>query len=440
MVVAAAMILVGCQAPIRSAPEGAIGASIGAPIGTEALLKRHHLSGARAGFLLFDLNNGDRVSARNENEAFIPASTAKVPTTVAALNILGPGYRFQTRLLVNGELKDGVLSGDLYLKGGGDPLLSPQDLMGLAGQLGDVGISRISGRFYFDTSFLKSIRQIEPNQPDDARYNPGLGALSLDFNQILNRQAGGQDNEYLPVHKPGLRAAQVFRMMARLVGVELPEPTAAITPNDARVLARINSAALVDIVRLALQHSNNMVAELIGQVAARKIGGRALDLTESSAVLNNWLKDRLVATSWDGFHLPNHSGLTSKARVTPSQMASIIRFAAHQRFGGWRYLSLLPVSGFRESFRSRFRGPAAELRVWAKTGTLKYAKGITGIMFTNSDRNLAFALYVTDFKKRKAYDEPGAAKTPGIESLAEKWIGRAEAFEEDLIREWIAGF
>lgn len=425
------MLMASCQGLDGSARE--------TPSGAGALRQHHGLSGSRVGFLLLDLKTGERVAARNENDLFIPASTAKVPTTVAALNILGPGYQFQTRLFVSGDLKDGVLEGDLYLKGGGDPLLSPQDLMGLAGRLGDVGIKKITGGFYYDTSFLVRAGQIEESQPTDARYNPGVGALSLDFNQILNRGDSSQDNEYLPVKNPGLRAAQVFRLMARLVGVELPEPTAAITPNDSHVLARIKSPALVDIVRLALEHSNNMVAELIGQVAARKLTGRTMSLKQSSAALKNWLTDRLVATSWNGLYLPNHSGLASKARVSPAQMASIIRFAAHRRFDGRRYLALLPASGFRESFRSRFRGKAAELRVWAKTGTLKYAKGITGFLFTKSGRHLAFVLYVTDFKKRSSYERALTAKTLEIEAQAEEWIERAEAFEEDLIGEWIAG-
>ncbi|MCH7865073.1 MAG: BrxA/BrxB family bacilliredoxin [Proteobacteria bacterium] len=193
-------------------------------------------------------------------------------------------------------------------------------------------------------------------------------------------------------------------------------------------------------VRLALEHSNNMVTELIGQVAARHLDGEAKDLAGGALTLSRWLRKRLPDTAWDGFRLPNHSGLSSKARVTPRQMAAIVRLAAGRRYGGGGYLSLLPASGLGDSMHGRFRDPATALKIWAKTGTLKYAKGFTGILFTQQGRQVAFALYVTDFRKRLIYDVTTDALEPAPAARAEDWIRRAEALEEDLVREWIIGF
>jgi D-alanyl-D-alanine carboxypeptidase/D-alanyl-D-alanine-endopeptidase (penicillin-binding protein 4) len=155
--------------------------------------------------------------------------------------------------------------------------------------------------------------------------------------------------------------------------------------------------------------------------------------------LSRWLRKRLPDTAWDGFRLANHSGLSSKARVTPRQMAAIVRLAAHRRHGGGSYLSLLPASGLRDSMRGRFRDPTTALKIWAKTGTLKYAKGLVGVFFAASGRPVAFALFVTDFAKRRVYDAAANAQSPAVADPAEDWIRRAEALEEDLLREWILG-
>ncbi|MFQ5765895.1 MAG: D-alanyl-D-alanine carboxypeptidase/D-alanyl-D-alanine-endopeptidase, partial [Rhodospirillales bacterium] len=452
---------------------------------------RHRLSDASVGYVLYELAGGRTLAARNEHAPFIPASTAKVATTVAALNILGPDYRFETRVLATGEVEDGVLKGNLYLQGTGDPLLQPQDLLGLAQRLRDLGVTAVEGGFHYDASFLKTTARIDAGQPESAGYNPGVGALSLDFNQtllswrrgaepgtarafetpafdeagpglgdtdpgpgrhlvhvgpvgasrwLLSPMAPAEGAQFLPVKRPGLRTARVFRRLAKLVGVTLPEPTAAPAPGDARPLARVGSLALVDVVRQALEHSNNMVAELIGQVAARRLTGEAAGLADGANALAGWLKAQLADVSWEGFRLVNHSGLSSAARASPAQMAAIVRFAAGQRYGGWSYPALLPAAGMRDALGGRFHDPATALRVWAKTGTLKYAKGLAGLLHTQQDRRLAFALYVTDFAKRRVYDEATNVQAPDVVAAADEWIARAEAFEEDLVREWILQF
>jgi D-alanyl-D-alanine carboxypeptidase/D-alanyl-D-alanine-endopeptidase (penicillin-binding protein 4) len=492
-VLVAVIVTSGCEVP-SGAGRGITAVHVytaPVPVGTDVLIQRHDLSGVHVGYVLYDLKTGAKLAGRNGNQPFIPASTAKVPTTVAALNVLGPDYRFETRLLATGDIVGGVINGNLYLQGGADPLLQPQDLMALAQQLKDAGISGLSGRFFYDTSFLRETNRIDAEQPANARYNPGVDALSLDFNQTLltwrrKDQAGtvesfetpvfdetgpglaasdpgpGRDiiyagpagpgrwllsptapvegSAYLPVKEPGLRTARVFRRLASMIGVELPDPEAAVAPPGIRVVGGVGSLPLVDIVRQSLEHSNNVVAELIGQVAGRRLAGKPGTLAETSRALTGWLKSRLPTITWDGFALPNHSGLSAAARVTPEQMAAIIRFAVDQRYGGWSYAALLPASGMRDAMRGRLRDPTTALRVWGKTGTLKYAKGLTGILFTQQGRQVAFALFIADFEKRRAYDAADNVEAPEVAAQADAWIRQVEALEEAIVREWIIQF
>ncbi len=77
---------------------------------------------------------------------FVPASAQKIFTAASALSVLGADYRFETRLFRQDEVKEGILQGDLYLKGGGDPSLTTADLKKLAFQLSRTGIKNHSGR------------------------------------------------------------------------------------------------------------------------------------------------------------------------------------------------------------------------------------------------------------------------------------------------------
>lgn len=81
-----------------------------------------------------------------------PASTIKLLTTLAALDLLGPQYRWNTNLYTDGQIKNGLLKGNLYLRGSGDPKLVPEELEQMMKSLRDLGIQRIDGNLIFDRS------------------------------------------------------------------------------------------------------------------------------------------------------------------------------------------------------------------------------------------------------------------------------------------------
>ena len=81
-----------------------------------------------------------------------PASTIKLLTTLAALDLLGPQYRWNTNLYTDGQIKNGLLKGNLYLRGSGDPKLVPEELEQMMKSLRALGIQRIDGNLIFDRS------------------------------------------------------------------------------------------------------------------------------------------------------------------------------------------------------------------------------------------------------------------------------------------------
>lgn len=115
------------------------------------------LASAAIGLCVLD-SVGRVVFEHNARTAFIPASTLKTITTGTALEILGPEFRFQTQVKSSSPIAEGILNGDLVVRGGADPMLSLEDLTRWAAELKQKGLKRITGSVIGDGKFLSGSR------------------------------------------------------------------------------------------------------------------------------------------------------------------------------------------------------------------------------------------------------------------------------------------
>jgi len=97
-------------------------------------------------------HTGKSVLEWRAQNAMNPASTMKIITTLAGLDVLGPQYRWQTKIFTDGFIRQGILKGNLYLQGSGDPKLIPEELAKLMKDLQALGIQKIDGNLFFDRS------------------------------------------------------------------------------------------------------------------------------------------------------------------------------------------------------------------------------------------------------------------------------------------------
>ncbi|OIR08948.1 D-alanyl-D-alanine carboxypeptidase DacC precursor [mine drainage metagenome] len=157
----------------------------------------------------------------NAQRPMSPASTMKLLTTFAALDLLGPAYTWKTEAYIDGDLKDGVLSGNLILKGYGDPKFTIEQFWLWLGELRARGLREIRGDLILDRSYF----DLPPYDPgnfdaDPMRaYNVGPDALLLNFNTLRLR--------YMP-DGAGLKVVSE----PPLDGVTLDNQ---LTPNDSKV-------------------------------------------------------------------------------------------------------------------------------------------------------------------------------------------------------------
>jgi D-alanyl-D-alanine carboxypeptidase/D-alanyl-D-alanine-endopeptidase (penicillin-binding protein 4) len=453
--------------------------------GDTALMQTGQLADEDVAYIVFDPVDGTVLGARAAERAVIPASTLKVPTMVAGLAILGPDYRFPTILGGAGTIDGGVLHGDLTLLGGGDPYLDNGGLLEIVNQLKQTGIVSVDGRFVVDDTLLIPETTIDPTQPYGASYNPGLSALSLNFNRIqlswqrqgdsvtgsalavatarnipcpwITVQAGpatpfrpidgaegwilstridpSTGSNVLPVRYPSRLTAEVFQALCRQAGIVLPDPVAGAVPQGSVIVAAHESIPLVSMIPGILENSNNMAAETIGMMSARALVTRAIDRTQAAAILGQWFAQNVGGADWSSASLVAMCGLSTADRVTPSQMAAVLRFA-HSSGRVPDIEALLPAMAWSSGkANERGLGPG---RVRAKTGTMFWVRGLTGFVNCDSGKKRGFAIFLTDADRRAALSEAADPNDHGIPGGSRTWLSRAKNFERDLIASWAA--
>ena len=163
---------------------------LGAP-GAEALIRGARLSG-HVCFAVCDAGTGAVLEAGRGDWGLPPASVAKAITALYALEALGPGHRFATRVLARGKIEGGVVQGDLILQGGGDPTLDTDGLALLAERLKAVGISGVTGDFIVDDSLFPEILFDRCGTARSGGLFPGRVGDCAEFQSGAFRMAAGE--------------------------------------------------------------------------------------------------------------------------------------------------------------------------------------------------------------------------------------------------------
>jgi len=266
----------------------------------------------RTGAMAPDLASGRVLFAHNSSVGFVPASNEKLPVTFAALKMLGPSFRFPTEVRGQGALGDnGTWTGNLVLKGYGDPTLSSARLHRLAERVHALGITRVTGMVIGDESFFDKLRTAPGWKASFyIEESPPLSAL------VVDRAWTGRRITLTPAYE----AADVFRRMLIKSGVAVQGKARAFRAGG-KVLAVSVSSPLGSILHAVDADSDNFSAELLlkelGAVAGT--GGTS---AAGAAVVRQVLAQNIVPL--DGVTIADVSGLSSLDRLTAQAIVAIL--------------------------------------------------------------------------------------------------------------------
>lgn len=371
-------------------------------------LQQAGISHGHVGVLIQELD-GATLLQHGAERALNPASVMKLLTTLAALDSLGPAHTFKTRVWLQGELRDGVLQGNLVFQGGGDPGLTQERFWLLLRELRQRGLEEIRGDVLLDTTYY-AIPAEDPGDFDQAPlrpYNAQPGALLVNYNTHILR-LGGQggvsarldppgerphlDNRLQPVEglcnnwSGGLetrleRGALVLEgSLPRLCGerslaLNLLPPTENTTawfralwqelggrhsggqlrlgtPDpEARLFLEFDSLPLSLLARDVNKYSNNVMAKMLFlNLGAWRFGAPAT-WAKGEQALRDWLADKALEVP--GLVLENGSGLSRRERISATGLSALLRWAARQPVY-YEFAASLPAVGLEGTQKNRF--------------------------------------------------------------------------------------
>ena len=466
------------------------------PPSAETISSRYGFKSQDIGYLLFDPTKGTVLETHLADTPRIPASTTKVVVGLAALYILGPEYRFTTSLFKTGEIQAGTLHGDLYLRGGGDPGLSTNDLQHFVAALKDAGIQRVAGNFFFDESFLHSTNAIDAKQPAAVSYNPGLSALSLNYNRVqlhwrhkpdgtnfrttvwspakgetlrikairtgvlprgldrrikflpsapesaasadfdhwlLSRKLPAKGRETLPVRTdPGRFAASVFHALVQKKGHQPTSSTTCSRPQFHSACLHPPQPCHCPSCCLA-SYATAIISQPNSLARLPPVGYLATQCHFGN-LLHSWLTGTV----------PNCRGRIGREFkcINHSGLSSLSRHTPRQLAAiltsGWRTPKQGPAHGldFLSLLPVRESTQTGRTTVRAKSGTMNYADGLAGYLTARSGRQLGFVILLTDFSRRAALDAAFDIRFDSAPPGAQQWTERAKNLESMLVETW----
>jgi serine-type D-Ala-D-Ala carboxypeptidase/endopeptidase (penicillin-binding protein 4) len=347
-----------------------------------------------------DVSTGQLIYGHDPDRLMPPASTIKIATAVAALELMPGTTRFAT------TVRQDAAAGRIILVGGGDVSLSstgaspdpdfqPAALQALVDQT--AAALKAAGRTsvalgYDDSAFAGPARAASWSLSYTGGDVAPVTALEVDEGRVQPQR------EYSArAADPALAAAELFAQRLGAAGITVTGPPAdVVAPATSTVLAQVLSPTLNDLIEHTLTVSDDDLAEALGRLTARAAGQ---PVTFDGAAASTMAELQRLGLDPSTMQLYDNSGLSHADRISPTSLTSLLtRVAAPDHPELAAIASGLPIAGFTGTLGARFTGPAGAGvgAVRAKTGTLNGVNTEAGLVEDADGRLLAFAVMATD--------------------------------------------
>lgn len=338
--------------------------------------------------LVMSAEKYDLLYEYNHDSKMIPASITKMVTAGAALNKLGAGYQFKTVVYTDdNNLSDGVINGNVYIKGYGDPDFSTSDIISLAKQISELNISSITGNIIYDESFLDDDYNSLAGyyQSDtDPKYWPYITALSLDKNKGTNDPAALCGN---------ILSGEISSLNIGFDGIVI----SGITPQAAKEIGRV-TRSISSVLSNMNKVSDNQSAITVFKVIGAEIKGAPGTLEKGAEVVIEFLTS--IGVDRKGFEILEGSGLTRYNYVTGPMYMQLMKYFYDDVKNFDIFYQSLAVSGVDGTLNKRMKGTEAEKNVHAKTGTLNYVSSLAGYAVSRDNELFMFYIVMNGFREK----------------------------------------
>jgi len=425
----------------------------------------------RVAVVVQPLDAVEPVLSHNAGAALNPASVMKLVTSFAAIHQLGPGYVWTTDVWAAGEIADGVLNGDLVIKGHGDPTLTLERMWLLQRELRARGVRHIRGNLVLDLSHF-DLPPIDSGAFDGepfALYNAAPGALVANFNATTLRlkpdadqvlivpdialpgvtltsrllltdradcngwrstmtpafteperyelvvtghyaRSCGEQAWSLSLFEPAATFDFIFRGLWAESGGTLTGATVPGTAPQSEPLLKFPSETLTEALTRLNKHSNNlMTRNLFLTLGAEKEGAPAT-LEKGARAVREALTQRGISTR--KLVLENGAGLSRIERISAEALNQLLRAAYHSPLFA-EFQSSLPIVAIDGTLKRRFNGSALAGNAHLKTGTLRDVSALAGYVYTMNGQRVSFVMLV---------NHPNARHSEAAQRALLEWV------------------
>jgi D-alanyl-D-alanine carboxypeptidase/D-alanyl-D-alanine-endopeptidase (penicillin-binding protein 4) len=327
--------------------------------------------------------NGAFLYRHQENSQRAPASNEKLLMSMALLDLLGPDTRLITQATSLG-VAAGVVPGDLWILGQGDPSLGEKEMKALANAIRAAGVLRVEGSVMGSTAYFKRDWRAPGWKPSFRREEIAL-PTALTFE--------GNTEKGVHIRDPERLAATSLSKLLEKRGVRVAgKPGSGKPPAGLLPVAQIESPPLAELLEFANQYSSNFYAEVLGKRLGAEAAGAPGSIAKGAAAIVSWAK-------------------ANGARVT-SKDSSGLSYANRVSAGGIvRLLGVAELLPWGEALREGLAAPGEgtlehrmpHLKVHAKTGTLTGISALSGWVFLRRERVWAeFSILSRGLEKDRA--------------------------------------
>lgn len=405
---------------------------------------------------VISLNNGEVLYNRDSKVLMNPASNMKLLISAAALAILDTDYHYKTSVFVRDTPSNGIISGDIYLKGFGDPDLRTSDLDSLASAIQHLGVTRITANIiaddsYFDDKYWGNGWMWDDESDPDAPYihalsvnsnciSITLGLNSLDSNavfisldpvtgfvSVINKviistdsvraplkikhvkrdtgntfivegeflRSGINVTQKLSLRQPHLYAAQLFKESLRHSGIFVDGVISeGITPYGAREIANY-SQPIDKIIHDLNKFSDNLAAENTLKILGGMMNGIPGTAKNGIYVVKGFLATLGIDTV--KLFIADGSGVSRYNLLTAEQVVRVLSAMYGQSRIFPIFYNSLPIAGVDGTLAERMSNTPAAGNLRAKTGTLNGVSCLSGYVRTRDGELLAFSMMMQNF-------------------------------------------
>jgi D-alanyl-D-alanine carboxypeptidase/D-alanyl-D-alanine-endopeptidase (penicillin-binding protein 4) len=426
------------------------------PPAVTAALAREHIPLSSVSIYVEKIGSTTPLIDLNGDRPMQPASTMKLVTTFSGLSMLGPDFRWKTRAYADGNVVGGVLHGNLYIEGSGDPKLVPEELIDLVNQIHEAGIVGLEGDLVLDKRYFAESTRNAPPLDDDANapYNVGPDPLlyafkSLSFTLHPDDATRQVDIDVLPPLAQLHVSNQLRLSRGPCVGTALtpdltPQPDGSVdalfsgdysarcgdhvtniavldhttffgggflalwkqtggsfhgtiregaTPEGARAVGLHRSPPLSDIVRDINKFSNNVMARNLFLTIGATQAKPPATTASAAAAIHTWLIANHLAIP--DLVLDNGSGLSRDERVTAVGLADLLQ-AANASPVAQVFVESLPIAGVDGTMRHRLANQPVVGNAHIKTGTLSDVRAIAGYVASEDGNSYVVVSFIND--------------------------------------------